>query len=352
MKVEGKNFRTIEASKDLSSVIIIDQTALPFNFNLVRISSLNEMQTAIRNMQVRGAPLIGVSGAYGIALACKQNTSNSSLEKARKCLIKTRPTAINLSWAVNKLCDKLLTIPEDKRLNEAWKWSEALANDDVFTNKKIGIAGLPILKDLNKSTLNILTHCNAGWLATIDYGTALSPIYLAVEYGIKLHVWIDETRPRNQGMSLTAWELEKAGIPHTIVADNAGGLLMQQGKVDCVLVGADRIGLDGSVCNKIGTYLKALSANAHNIPFYVAAPLSTFDKNFSIANAGFKIEERDPDELFIMRGMDNKGEVSSLRIGNGNGYNPAFDITPPEYITRIIYEDGTIKPKDIRSILS
>ena len=175
---------------------------------------------------------------------------------------------------------------------------------------------------------------------------------MAVEYGIKLHVWIDETRPRNQGMSLTAWELEKAGIPHTIVADNAGGLLMQQGKVDCVLVGADRIGLDGSVCNKIGTYLKALSANAHNIPFYVAAPLSTFDKNFSIANAGFKIEERDPDELFIMRGMDNKGEVSTLRIGNGNGYNPAFDITPPEYITRIIYEDGTIKPKDIRSILS
>lgn len=352
MKVEGKYYRTIEPSKDGLSVTIIDQTALPLNFNLVRIWTLHEMQRAIKNMLVRGAPLIGVCGAYGIALACKKNASNKSIKDAKNILVETRPTAINLVWAINKLCDKLLMASEDKRSGLAWEFASNMAEQDVLTNQKIGDNGLSLLKKLNKSTLNILTHCNAGWLATIDYGTALSPIYRAIEHGMKIHVWVDETRPRNQGMSLTAWELEKADIPHTVIADNTGGLLMQRGMVDCVLVGADRIGIDGTVCNKIGTYLKALPAKAHNIPFYVAAPISTFDKNFNCNNQNFEIEERDPEELFLIRGFDDNKEISTVRIGKSKGYNPAFDITPPEYITRIICEEGSIKTSDIKSLLS
>ena len=204
VQVDGKYFRTIEASPDESSVTIIDQTLLPFKFELLRIRALNEMKNAIYNMQVRGAPLIGVSGAFGIALACNEDASDTSIKKAKDDLIKTRPTAVNLSWAVNKLCDKLLTIEENQRAKEAWRWSKNLAEEDVLTNKRIGNAGLNIFKDLHKDKINILTHCNAGWLATIDYGTALSPIYMAIEHGINIHVWVDETRPRNQVMNLTA----------------------------------------------------------------------------------------------------------------------------------------------------
>ena len=247
--------------------------------------------------------------------------------------------------------DRLLTIKEGKRAKEAWRWSKNLAEEDVITNKKIGKAGLQILKELKGDSLNILTHCNAGWLATIDYGTALSPIYMAMEQGMQVHVWVDETRPRNQGMNLTAWELEKAGIPHTVVADNAGGLLMQEGMVDCVLVGADRVGVDGAVCNKIGTYLKALPAKSNKVPFYVAAPKSTFDKNFSMTNKSFEIEKRDTSELFTMKGINKEGEILTLNIGHFEGYNPAFDITPPEYITGIICEEGIIKPENLKEFL-
>lgn len=352
MEVEGKYYRTIEAIEGQFSVTIIDQTALPFSFNLVRLSSLKDIILAITSMQVRGAPAIGVCAAFGIALACKVDASNESINKARDLLIKSRPTAVNLSWAVNQLSNKLLKMPEDSRLNTAWDWSKNLAEEDVLINQRIGLAGLSILKEINKDKINILTHCNAGWLATIDYGTALSPIYKAVAIGMNIHVWVDETRPRNQGMSLTAWELKNAGISHTVIADNAGGLIMQKGLVDCVLVGADRVGIDGTVCNKVGTYLKALPAMEHKIPFYVAAPRSTFDKNFSMSNQCFEIEERDPEELFIMSGLNENGEVKNIRLGEANGYNPAFDITPAKYITRIICEDGAIKPYDIRSLLS
>ena len=338
VQVDGKYFRTIEASPDESSVTIIDQTLLPFKFELLRIRALNEMKNAIYNMQVRGAPLIGVSGAFGIALACNEDASDTSIKKAKDDLIKTRPTAVNLSWAVNKLCDKLLIIEENQRAKEAWRWSKNLAE-------------LKILKDLHKDKINILTHCNAGWLATIDYGTALSPIYMAMEHGMNIHVWVDETRPRNQGMNLTAWELEKAGIPHTLVADNAGGFLMQEGMVDCVLVGADRVGVDGAVCNKIGTYLKALPAKANKVPFYVAAPKSTFDKNFSMTNKSFEIEKRDASELFTMKGINKDGEILTVNLGHFEGYNPAFDITPPEFITGIICEEGIIKPENLKEFL-
>ena len=351
VQVDGKYYRTIEASPDEFSVTIIDQTLLPFKFELLRIRALNEMKNAIYNMQVRGAPLIGVSGAFGIALACNEDTSDTSIKKAKDNLINTRPTAVNLSWAVNKLCDKLLTIEENQRAKEAWRWSKNLAEEDVLTNKRIGNAGLKILKDLHKDKINILTHCNAGWLATIDYGTALSPIYMAIEHGMNIHVWVDETRPRNQGMNLTAWELEKAGIPHTVVADNAGGFLMQEGMVDCVLVGADRVGVDGAVCNKIGTYLKALPAKAHKVPFYVAAPKSTFDKNFSMTNKSFEIEKRDASELFTMKGINTDGEILTVNLGHFEGYNPAFDITPPELITGIICEEGIIKPENLKEFL-
>ena len=351
MKVDGKYYRTIEASPDESSVTIIDQTLLPFQFKLLRIRALNEMKNAIYNMQVRGAPLIGVSGAFGIALTCNEDPSDTSIKKAKDDLINTRPTAVNLSWAINKLCEKLLTIEENQRAKEAWRWSKNLAEEDILTNKRIGKAGLKILKELHKDKINILTHCNAGWLATIDYGTALSPIYMAKEHGMNIHVWVDETRPRNQGMNLTAWELEKANIPHTVVADNAGGLLMQEGMVDCVLVGADRVGVDGAVCNKIGTYLKALPAKTNKIPFYVAAPKSTFDKNFSMTNKSFEIEKRDASELFTMKGINADEEILTVNLGHFEGYNPAFDITPAKLVSKIICEKGVYNPNEIEKAL-
>jgi len=351
MIVDGKHYRTIEASLDQSSVIIIDQTRLPFDFHLIRIASLHEMEIAITTMQVRGAPLIGVSAAFGIALACNDNVSDNAIERAKLSLLATRPTAINLAWAVTRLCHALLATPEHQRKDKAWDLAQSMADEDVSINRRIGLAGLTLLEPIDKPIINVLTHCNAGWLATIDFGTALSPIYEAKAKGLAVHVWVDETRPRNQGMSLTAWELEKAGIPHTVISDNAGGLLMQQGKVDCVLVGADRVGIDGSVCNKIGTYLKALPAKVHKVPFYVAAPKSTLDKDFTFANQTFEIENRDERELFRISGINKEGHLTEVRIGEAKGYNPAFDITPPEYISKLICEDGVFDPSQLRSLL-
>jgi methylthioribose-1-phosphate isomerase len=245
----------------------------------------------------------------------------------------------------------LLATPEHQRKDKAWDLAQSMADEDVSINRRIGLAGLTLLEPIDKPIINVLTHCNAGWLATIDFGTALSPIYEAKAKGLAVHVWVDETRPRNQGMSLTAWELEKAGIPHTVISDNAGGLLMQQGKVDCVLVGADRVGIDGSVCNKIGTYLKALPAKVHKVPFYVAAPKSTLDKDFTFANQTFEIENRDERELFRISGINKEGHLTEVRIGEAKGYNPAFDITPPEYISKLICEDGVFDPSQLRGLL-
>jgi len=351
MLVEGNNYRTIWPNKDLSSVTIIDQTFLPFEFKLLQLGTLNEIVEAIKSMRVRGAPLIGVTAAYGIAIALTEGLSDESLIAAKKVLIESRPTAVNLSWAVNLVYDQLKKEPIDKRVSVAWKLANRLADEDVQINKSIGSFGLKLIQKIKKSQINILTHCNAGWLATIDHGTALSPIYKAFEEGLDIHVWVDETRPRNQGMNLTAWELGQANIPHTIITDNAGGLLMQRGEVDFVIVGADRVSVDGNVCNKIGTYLKALAAKTHKIPFYVAAPLSTVDLSYHGENNLFDIECRDEDEILKVKGMDSSNNLTEVQIGYSSAYNPAFDITPAKYVSKIICEKGIYNPSDIGKAL-
>ena len=351
MLVEGNHYRTIWPNKGLSGVTIIDQTFLPFEFKLRQLSTLDEAVEAIKSMRVRGAPLIGVTAAYGIAISLTENQSDESLIDAKKILIESRPTAVNLSWAVNLVYDKLKKEPEVSRVSMAWKLANRLADEDVKINQSIGNFGLKLIKGIKKSRINVLTHCNAGWLATIDHGTALSPIYKAFEDGIDIHVWVDETRPRNQGMNLTAWELGQANIPHTIITDNAGGLLMQRGEVDFVIVGADRVSVDGNVCNKIGTYLKALAAKTHKIPFYVAAPLSTVDLSYHGENNLFDIECRDEDEILKVKGMDSSNNLTEVQIGYSSAYNPAFDITPAKYVSKIICEKGIYNPSDIGKAL-
>jgi len=351
MLVDGKHYKTIWPNKALTGVTIIDQTYLPFEFKLTELTSLGEVVEAIKFMRVRGAPLIGVTGAYGIAIAITQNSSDQSLIEAKHQLIKSRPTAVNLSWAVNLMSDQLQKEPRNDRAKIAWMLANKLANEDVETNQSIGEFGFKLVHKIKKSRINILTHCNAGWLATIDHGTALSPIYKAFKEGLDIHVWVDETRPRNQGMNLTAWELGQENIPHTIITDNAGGLLMQRGEVDFVIVGADRISIDGNVCNKIGTYLKALAAKAHKIPFYVAAPLSTVDLTYHGENNLFDIECRDEDEILKVKGMDASNNLTEVQIGYSSAYNPAFDITPSRYISKIICEKGIYNPSDIGKAL-
>jgi methylthioribose-1-phosphate isomerase len=351
MLVEGKQYRTIWPNKALTGVTIIDQTYLPFNFKLRDLTSLDEVVEAIKYMRVRGAPLIGVSGAYGIAIALTKNSTDQSLIEAGKKLIESRPTAVNLSWAVNLVSKQLMIEPVNNRASVAWTLANRLADDDITTNQSIGEFGFNLINKVKKSRINILTHCNAGWLATIDYGTALSPIYKSFNEGLDIHVWVDETRPRNQGMSLTAWELTQESIPHTLITDNAGGLLMQRGDVDLIIVGADRISSDGNVCNKIGTYLKALAAKAHNIPFYVAAPLSTVDLSYHGDNNLFDIECRDEDEILKVKGMDASNNLTEVRLGYSSAYNPAFDITPSKYVSKIICEKGIYNPSDIGKVL-
>ncbi len=351
MFVEGKHYKTIWPNKALTGVTIIDQTYLPFEFKLTELTNLGEVVEAIEFMRVRGAPLIGVTGAYGIAIAITQNSSDQSLIEAKHQLIKSRPTAVNLSWAVNLMSDQLQREPRNDRAKMAWMLANKLANEDIATNQSIGELKFKLIHKIQKSRINILTHCNAGWLATIDHGTALSPIYKAFKEGLDIHVWVDETRPRNQGMNLTAWELGQENIPHTIITDNAGGLLMQRGEVDFVIVGADRISIDGNVCNKIGTYLKALAAKAHKIPFYVAAPLSTLDLTYHGENNLFDIECRDEDEILKVKGMDASNNLTEVQIGYSSAYNPAFDITPSRYISKIICEKGIYNPRDIGKAL-
>ena len=350
MLVVGINYRTIKPNKELSCVEIIDQTALPFKFMIKRLETLDDVIESIKFMRVRGAPLIGVTAAYGIALAMNRDTSNESLEQAKTLLINSRPTAVNLSWSVNLSYKTLMKTDEADRIEKAWEIANNFAEDDVSKNRLIGIHGFQLLKN-HGSTINILTHCNAGWLATIDHGTALSPIYKAVSEGLDIHVWVDETRPRNQGLSLTAWELNQANIKHTVVTDNAGGFLMQEGKVDCVLVGADRVSMSGSVCNKIGTYLKAIAAKQHDIPFYVAAPLSTVDFEFKGSDYSFEIECRSPEEIMKIKGRDKDGKITEVTLGEFPAYNPAFDITPSELVTNIICEKGVVEPDNIGSFI-
>ena len=346
MKVAGKPYRSIWLNDDGWRVDIIDQTRLPHEFEIVTLQTLEDAARAIETMQVRGAPLIGATAAYGICLALRQDASDEALEAADARLRRTRPTAINLMWALDEMLATVRNIAREDRLAAAYARAAELCDADVETNAAIGRNGLALIEDIAAGkpgeTVNILTHCNAGWIATVDWGTALSPIYMAHDKGIPVHVWADETRPRNQGAALTAWELGSHGVPHTIVVDNAGGHLMQKGQVDLVITGTDRTAANGDVCNKIGTYLKALSAKDNDIPFYVALPHSTIDWSVADGVAEIPIEERAGDEVTHLSGRTDDGSIVKVQVsapGSGAG-NPAFDVTPARLVTGLITERG------------
>jgi len=329
-------------------VEVLDQTLLPYREYWLRLNSLPDALHAIRAMQVRGAPLIGVVAAYGLALGLWSDASDRALDAVAAELVTTRPTAVNLSWAINRMCKRLRPLPVSERAAAAWVEADAIYAEDARQNRKIGEYGLALLQTLAQGTghrpLQLLTHCNAGWLATAGYGTALAPIYVGKEAGLETHVWVSETRPRNQGL-LTSWELFEAGVQHTLIADNAAGLLLLEGRIDAVIVGADRIAANGDVANKIGTSLKALAAKHCKVPFYVAAPNSTFD--FS-AQSGkdIPIEVRDAGEMRFVSGQDKNGKFAKLQqISDASAiYNPAFDITPAELVTAFITERGICPP--------
>ena len=356
MLIDGINYRTIWCSDDGNAVNIIDQTHLPHAFVTLRLETLSQMVHAIKSMQVRGAPLIGAAAAWGVVLAMHEAMDDPQLEAAATALTASRPTAVNLRWAVERMLVTLRPLPPELRLAAARHLAETICDEDVALNRAIGRHGFAILKalhDANDRTLNILTHCNAGWLATVDWGTALAPIYTAFDAGIPLHVWVDETRPRNQGASLTAWELGRHGVPHTVISDNAGGHLMQHGQVDAVIVGADRVTRTGDVCNKIGTYLKALAAFDNHIPFYAAVPSPTIDWQLS---DGFliPIEERHADEVAWVQGRAANGEVLAVQVlPDGSAVaNPAFDVTPARLVTGIITERGVARPDQLKTLFS
>ena len=344
MKIEGKEYRTIWFDKKNQSVKIIDQTKLPHKFIIKDLKNINDTINAIKKMEVRGAPLIGGTAAYGIVLAVIENSDFNFIKKRSEDLVKSRPTAINLKWAVDRMIKKLLKINSDEILNIALNEAKDICDEDENFCQKIGLNGLKIIEEIynkKKDTVNILTHCNAGWLATINWGTATSPIYHAHKKGIPIHVWVDETRPRNQGANLTSYELNEEKIPNTIIADNTGGILMQRGEVDMCIVGTDRTLSTGDVCNKIGTYLKALAAYDNNVPFYVALPSSTIDWNIK----DFKdipIEERSSEELSHVEGIDEEGKVKKVMIypKKSKVMNLAFDVTPAKYVTGLITEKG------------
>ena len=345
MKIRGTHFRTIWPHDDGTSVEIIDQTQLPHLFATSKLSNIDHAAHAIRSMMVRGAPLIGATAAYGIALAMQRDASDEALDTAYDFLLETRPTAVNLRWALIRMRDVLRNRPREDRAKAAWDEAALICDEDVETCRNIGVHGLEIFREArakkSKGPLNILTHCNAGWLACVDWGTALAPIYMAHDEGIDLHVWVDETRPRNQGASLTAFELGSHGVPHTIIADNAGGHLMREGAVDLCIVGTDRTTANGDVANKIGTYLKALAAKDNDIPFYVGLPSTTIDWTLNSGDA-IPIEERSADEVTKMTGRLANGTVASVEISapGSPAANPAFDVTPARLITGLITERG------------
>jgi len=342
MKIEGKEYRTIWFENNV--VKIIDQTKLPHQFIIKDLKTVKDAINAIKIMEVRGAPLIGATAAYGLVLAIIENNDQSFLKKSAENLINSRPTAINLKWAVDRMIKKLSGVNSDKILEIAINEAKEICEEDVKFCENIGLNGLKIIEEIydkKKDTVNILTHCNAGWLATINWGTATSPIYHAHKKGIPVHVWADETRPRNQGANLTSYELNEENIPNTIIADNTGGILMQRGEVDMCIVGTDRTLANGDVCNKIGTYLKALAAKDNNVPFYVALPSSTIDwdiKNYK----DIPIEERNSEELSHIEGLDENGNVKKIQIypKKSKSMNLAFDVTPAKYVTGLITEKG------------
>jgi len=346
MKIDGRHYRTIWLGADGWSVEAIDQTRLPHRLETIVLKSVGEAARAIKTMQVRGAPLIGATAAYGVALAMRADPSDESLAAAIALLNAQRPTAVNLGWALEEMRKVLAPLPAKERVAAAYAKAARLCDDDVEACRRIGASGLPLIERIARAKqpgvpVNILTHCNAGWLACVDWGTATAPIYLAHDKGIKVHVWVDETRPRNQGAALTAYELGRHGVPHTIIADNAGGYYMQKGKVDLVIVGADRVTRTGDVANKIGTYLKALAARDNAVPFYVALPHSTIDWSLD-DGYGIEIEERSADEVLKMTGRLQDGGLATVEIAapGSPAANPGFDVTPARLVSGFITERG------------
>lgn len=350
MLVDGVNYRSIWRERETNSISIVDQRWLPHEFVICPLTSTNDAMIAIRDMWVRGAPLIGVTAAYGIAIAMAENPSDANLLKAGAFLNGARPTAVNLSWAISKMQASLKTVKTSERASVAITLADQMAEDDVQTNMSIGKHGAKIIKNLargkkNGEPVRILTHCNAGWLATVDRGTATAPMYEAHEQGIPIEVWVDETRPRNQGAALTSWELLHNNIPHKVIVDNAGGHLMQIGLVDICIVGSDRATATGDVCNKIGTYLKALAAKDNGVPFYAALPLSTIDTCLNDGLSEIPIENRSEQEITHIQGINENNEVVIVRLcaENVRALNPAFDVTPKHLVSGLITEDGVMR---------
>jgi len=340
MKLDGTHQRSIRRTADGRGAVILDQRELPWKIVWVELRTMAEAERAIREMWTRGAPLIGATAAYGLAMALAENGSDAALDAVYTTLLASRPTAVNLRWALDKVAEAVRPLPPAERAAAAFARADAICDEDVELNRSIGEHGLELFRALHAKhpdrPLNILTHCNAGWLATVDYGTATAPIYLAHDAGIPVHVWVDETRPRNQGALLTAFELAGHGVPHTVIADNAGGHLMMQGQVDAVIVGTDRVTANGDVCNKIGTYLKALAAKDNDVPFYVALPYTTFDAG-TATGADIPIEERSADEVTHVT-----GEGGSIRVTASGAANPAFDVTPARLVTGYLTERGLL----------
>jgi methylthioribose-1-phosphate isomerase len=343
MKIAGTPYRTIWPIES-GAVRVIDQSRLPFELTTLDLKTLEDAARAIKTMVVRGAPLIGATAAYGLAIALREDPSDRRIEEASAILRATRPTAVNLAWALTRVRSAIEKVGPAQRFETAFREAGNICEADVEQCRSIGVHGLEIIRELARppaTRVNILTHCNAGWLACVDWGTALAPIYMAHDAGIPVHVWVDETRPRNQGAALTAYELGAHGVPHTVIVDNLGGLLMQRGEVDCVIVGTDRTTAAGDVCNKVGTYLKALAANDNDVPFYVALPASTIDWSLELGRH-IEIEERSPDEVTDVYGRNAAGEVCSVRVvAEGSpALNLAFDVTPARLVTGLITERG------------
>jgi methylthioribose-1-phosphate isomerase len=350
MKVDGRHRRSIWVEPDGWSVGAIDQRRLPHEFVVARMADCDAAAEAIRSMLVRGAPLIGATAAYGVALAMRTDASDAALVRAHDALIATRPTAVNLKWALGVMRETLLPLPPSARPAAAYARASEIAEQDIAINKGIGQHGLALIEAIRASKkpgerVNVLTHCNAGWLATVDWGTATAPIYMAHDRGSSVHVWVDETRPRNQGASLTAWELAHHGVPHTVIPDNTGGHLMQHGMVDLVIVGTDRVTANGDVCNKIGTYLKALAAHDNAVPFYVALPSPTIDFSIDDGIRQIPIEQRSADEVATMTGRTVDGRIETVRIVPGGSpvANYGFDVTPSRLVTGLITERGVLQ---------
>jgi len=351
MNVDGTPYRTIWCNENGWAVDIIDQTKFPHVFEVVTMETLEDAALAISSMQVRGAPLIGATAAYGMCLALRDDASDARMDHAYEILHATRPTAINLKWALDEMRATLRNLPHQERLERAYQRAAEISDEDVEINRSIGRHGYEILRDIAArkapgERVNVLTHCNAGWLATVDWGTATAPIYTAFNDGMDIHVWVDETRPRNQGASLTAWELGKHGVPHTVIADNVGGHLMQHGLVDLVITGTDRTTAAGDVCNKIGTYLKALAAQDNHVPFYVGLPSPTIDFTIDDGVAEVPIEQRSGDEVSQMTGKTDDGRIETVKIvpDGSEVANYAFDVTPARLVTGLITERGVCTP--------